>query len=161
VPIEEKTMQTLEPLLAEHPFLRDLDASVLALIVGCASNVRFEPGQYLFKEGQEANEFYIVRTGRVTLEIHVPDRGAVPLQTIAGGGIVGWSWVFPPYRWHSDARATELTLAIALDGACLRKKCEDTPALGYELMKRFARVLDESLQASRLQLLDVYGHGPR
>jgi CRP-like cAMP-binding protein len=95
------------------------------------------------------------------VEIHVPDRGAVTLQTVSSGDILGWSWVFPPYRWNSDARATELTRAIALDGACLRRKCEETPSLGYELMKRFARVLDESLQASRLQLLDVYGHRTR
>lgn len=150
--------QTLEPILAEHPFLQGLDPSVLALIVGCASNVRFDPGQFLFHEAQEANEFYIIRQGRVSLEIHVPNRGPVTLQTVAAGGILGWSWVFPPYRWHSDARALELTRAIALDGACLRRKCDEIPSLGYELMKRFARVLDESLQASRLQLLDVYGH---
>jgi CRP-like cAMP-binding protein len=154
-------MQTLEPLLAEHPFLQGLDPSVLALIVGCASNARFDAGQYLFKEGQEANEFYVIRRGRVSLEIHVPDRGAAMLQTVTAGDILGWSWVFPPYRWHSDARAMELTLAIALDGACLRNKCEESPSLGYELMKRFARVLDDSLQASRLQLLDIYGHRAR
>ncbi|HEY7443545.1 MAG TPA: cyclic nucleotide-binding domain-containing protein [Vicinamibacterales bacterium] len=151
-------IETLEPILAAHPFLQGLDPSLLALIVGCASNVRFDPGQYLFREGQEANEFFIIRHGRVSLEIYVPDRGPVTLQTISAGGVLGWSWVFPPYRWHSDARATELTRAIALDGTCLRKKCEDMPSVGYELMKRFARVLDESLQASRLQLLDVYGH---
>jgi CRP-like cAMP-binding protein len=151
-------IETLEPILAAHPFLQGLDPSLLALIVGCASNVRFDPGQYLCREGQEANEFFIIRHGRVSLEIYVPDRGPVTLQTISAGGVLGWSWVFPPYRWHSDARATELTRAIALDGTCLRKKCEDMPSVGYELMKRFARVLDESLQASRLQLLDVYGH---
>jgi CRP-like cAMP-binding protein len=154
-------MQTLEPILAEQPFLQGLDPSVLALIVGCASNVRFDAGQYLVREGQEANEFYIVRHGRVSVEIHVPDRGSVTLQTVSSGGILGWSWVFPPYRWPSDARAMELTRAIALDGACLRRKCEEMPSLGYELMKRFARVLDESLQASRLQLLDLYGHTAR
>ena len=154
-------MQTLEPILSEHPFLRGLDQPVLALLVGCASNVRFDTGQFLFREGQEADAFYIIREGRVSLEIHVPDRGPVMLSTVSAGGIVGWSWVFPPYRWHSDARALEPARAIALDGACLRRKCEETPSLGYELMKRFARVLDESLQASRLQLLDIYGHTVR
>jgi CRP-like cAMP-binding protein len=152
---------TLEPILSAHPFLQGLDQPVLALIVGCASNVRFDAGQYLFREGEEASEFYIIREGLVSLEIHLPERGSVTLQTVAAGGIVGWSWVFPPYRWHSDARAVEPTRAIALDGACLRMKCEETPSVGYELMKRFARVLDESLQASRLQLLDVYGHTAR
>jgi CRP/FNR family transcriptional regulator, cyclic AMP receptor protein len=152
---------TLEPILSAHPFLQGLDQPVLALIVGCASNVRFDAGQYLFREGEEASEFYIIREGLVSVEIHVPERGSVTLQTVAAGGIVGWSWVFPPYRWHSDARAVEPTRAIALDGACLRRKCDETPRMGYELMKRFARVLDESLQASRLQLLDLYGHTAR
>ena len=152
---------TLEPILSAHPFLQGLDPPVLALIVGCASNVRFDAGQYLFREGEEASEFYIIREGLVSVEIHVPERGSVTLQTVAAGGIVGWSWVFPPYRWHSDARAVEPTRAIALDGACLRMKCEESPRMGYELMKRFARVLDESLQASRLQLLDLYGHTAR
>jgi CRP/FNR family cyclic AMP-dependent transcriptional regulator len=152
---------TLEPILSAHPFLQGLDQPVLALIVGCASNVHFDAGQYLFREGEEASEFYIIREGLVSVEIHVPERGSVTLQTVAAGGIVGWSWVFPPYRWHSDARAVEPTRAIALDGACLRRKCDETPRMGYELMKRFARVLDESLQASRLQLLDLYGHTAR
>lgn len=152
---------TLEPILSAHPFLQGLDQPVLALIVGCASNVHFDAGQYLFREGEEASEFYVIREGLVSVEIHVPERGSVTLQTVAAGGIVGWSWVFPPYRWHSDARAVEPTRAIALDGACLRRKCDETPRMGYELMKRFARVLDESLQASRLQLLDLYGHTAR
>jgi CRP-like cAMP-binding protein len=151
-------METLEPLLADHPFLKGLEPASLNLLVGCASNVRFNAGQFLFHEGEQANEFFIVRDGRVALEIHVPDRGNVILQTVTAGGILGWSWLFPPYHWHSDARAIEPTRAISLDGACLRRKCEATPSLGYELMKRFARVLDESLHATRLQLIDVYGH---
>jgi CRP-like cAMP-binding protein len=154
-------MENLEHILADHPFLKGLDPASLGLLVGCASNVRYDAGQYLFREGQQADQFYVVRYGRVGLETHVPERGAVMLQTVSAGGILGWSWLFPPYHWHSDARALELTRAIALDGACLRAKCEMMPVLGYELMKRFARVLDESLHATRLQLLDLYGHVAR
>jgi len=151
-------MNTLEPLLAENPFLQGLDHASLSLLVGCASNRRFEAGRFLFREGDPANEFYLVREGRVALEMHVRNRGTIILQTVAAGGILGWSWLFPPYHWHSDARVLEPTRAIVLDGACLRNKCEASPGLGYELMKRFARVLDESLHATRLQLLDVYGN---
>jgi CRP-like cAMP-binding protein len=71
--------------------------------------------------------------------------------------VLGWSWLFPPYRWHFDARALELTRAIALDGKCLREKCEEDHDLGYELVKRVAQIIMERLQATRLQLLDVYG----
>ena len=71
--------------------------------------------------------------------------------------MLGWSWLFPPYRWQFDARATAETSAIALDGACLRGKCDDDSALGYRLMQRFAQLIQQRLQQTRLQLLDVYG----
>src|SRR4029079_3745761 len=102
---KEGTMQTtLEPILSAHPFLQGLDQPVLALIVGCASNVRFDAGQYLFREGEEASEFYIIREGLVSVEIHVPERGSVTLQTVAAGGIVGWCWGFQADSLQRDAR---------------------------------------------------------
>jgi CRP/FNR family cyclic AMP-dependent transcriptional regulator len=149
--------QTLEPLLAEHPFLRGLEPRYLALLVGCAANVRFEAGDYIFREGEEADRFYIIRHGKVALELFTPERGALTIQTLGAGDVLGWSWLFPPYRWRFEARALELTRAIALDGACLRRKCDEDHSLGYELVKRFAHVIVERLQATRLQLLDVYG----
>jgi CRP/FNR family transcriptional regulator, cyclic AMP receptor protein len=150
-------METLEPLLAEHPFFKGLDPRFLELLVGCASNVRFDAGQYIFREGEDANQFYIVRRGHVALEIFAPGRGPLAVQTVGEGDIVGWSWLIPPYHWHSSARAVELTRAFALDAACLRKKCEEDHDLGYELFKRFTPVIVDRLQATRLQLLDLYG----
>jgi hypothetical protein len=73
--------------------------------------------------------------------------------------VIGWSWLFPPYRWHFDGRALSSVRATSFDGACLRGKCDQDPALGYELMKRFARVFSERLRGTRLRLLDVYGDG--
>jgi CRP/FNR family cyclic AMP-dependent transcriptional regulator len=150
-------MNTLEPLLAEHPFLKGLDPRFIELLVGCASNVRFEAGEYIFREGEEANKFYIVRRGHVALEIFAPGRGPLAVQTLGEGDVLGWSWLIPPYRWHSSARAVELTRAFALDAECLRRKCEEDHDLGYELMKRFAPVIVDRLQTTRLQLLDLYG----
>jgi len=153
-------MQTLGPILAEHPFLKGLDPRHLQVVTGCASNVRFEAGQFIFREGEEANQFYIIRHGKVSLEVFAPGRGSITIQTVGEGEVLGWSWLFPPYHWHFDARALELTRAIAFDGRCLRTKCEDDHDLGYELVKRFAHVIMERLQATRLQLLDVYGVRP-
>lgn len=150
-------MQTLEPILAEHPFLKGLDPRYLKLIVGCATNVRFEAGQFIFRAGEEANQFYILRQGHVALEISAPNRGSIAIQTLGEGDVLGWSWLIPPYIWQFDARAVELTRAIALDGKCLRTKCEEDHDLGYELMKRFGYVIAQRLQATRLQLLDIYG----
>jgi CRP-like cAMP-binding protein len=149
-------MQTLEPILAEHPFLKGLDAQYLKLLVGCASNVRFNAGQFIFREGEEANEFYMIRQGKVALEILGAERGPITVQTVGEGDVLGWSWLIPPYRWRFNARALELTRAIALDGKCLRTKSEEDRNLGYELLKRFSSIIVERLEATRLQLLDVY-----
>ena len=150
-------MHTLEPLLAEHPFLKGLKQEHLELLVGCASNVRFEAGAFVFRQGQEANHFYILRDGKVAVELFAPQRGAVAIDTYGEGDVLGWSWLIPPYHWRFDARATEPTRAISLDARCMRTKCENDHDLGYELMKRFARLIEQRLDATRWQLLDVYG----
>ncbi len=150
-------MDTLERILAEHPFLAELENDYLQLITGCASNVRFEAGDYIFREGEEARQFFLIRHGRVALEIYTPDRGPIIIETLREGDILGWSWLFPPHHWHFDARAVQLTRAIALDGECLRGKCEEDYRLGYEFMKRFAHIIIERFQATRMRLLDLYG----
>lgn len=150
-------MESLERILAAHPFFQNLDARHLQLIVGCATNRRFAPGEYLHRDGDLANQFYLLRQGRVALEIFAPDRGPLVTQTFGEGEVLGWSWLFPPYRWHDDARVLELTRALVFDGTCLRKKCEQDHHLGYELMKRFSQSLLQELKAARVQLLDVYG----
>lgn len=151
-------IDTLKPILEEHPFLRDLSARHLELVVGCASNVRFEANKYLFREEEDANQFYIIRDGKVAVEVRTPNRGSIVVQTVGSGEILGWSWLLPPYQWHFDARAVEGTRAIALDGKCLRIKCENDHDLGYELLKRFAHIMEQRLEATRLQLLDIYGN---
>lgn len=150
-------MRTLEDLATDTPVFAGMDPEHLALVVGCASNTGFEAGEHVFREGDPADTFYLVRKGSVALEIHAPGRGSLTIETIGEGDVVGWSWLFPPYRWHFDARAVGSVRAIAFDGACLRGKCGDDPALGYDLMRRFAQLMVERLQATRLRLLDVYG----
>ncbi len=150
----------IDELLAGVPTLAGMDPAHLELIAGCGSIRAFEQGERLFKEGQPATTFYVLRHGRAALEIFVPGRGEVTVATVGPGDIAGWSWLVPPYEWHLDARALERGSAVEFDGACLRGKFEGDPALGYEVMKRFATVLLERLQATRLQLLDVYGHTP-
>jgi CRP/FNR family transcriptional regulator, cyclic AMP receptor protein len=153
-------MQTLEPILIAHPFFQGLAADDLRLLVGCASNVRFVPDEVIAREGNLANRFYLIREGKVALELFVPERGSVMMATVGAGEILGWSWLVPPFIWRFDARAIEMTRAIALDGECLRAKCDANPRLGYELLKRVAGVFADRLSATRLQLLDVYGKQP-
>ena len=149
-------MQSIDELIRAHPFFRDLPEDDLALVAGCGENVHIGAGDLIFVEGDPADTFYVIRKGRASLEINAPPRGIV-VATLGTGDVLGWSWLFPPYRWHFDARALDETSAIALDGACIRGKCEDDPELGYRLMQRFAQVAHERLQSTRLQLLDLYG----
>jgi len=151
-------VESMEELLETVPVFEGLSSEFLNTIAGCASNVRFDEGQTLFEEDEEANRFFIVRQGLVAVDMHVPGQGPVTILTVREGEVVGWSWLFAPYRWQFDARAVESTRALAFDARCLRGKCDEDPALGYELMRRFARVIVQRVQATRLQILDVYGH---
>jgi CRP/FNR family transcriptional regulator, cyclic AMP receptor protein len=150
-------METIDALLRDVPVFHGLGPDDLALLAGCATNCHFDAGAVLFREGDQADTFYLVRHGSVALETYVPARGSAVIETLEAGEVVGWSWLFPPYRWHFDARALTDLRATAFDGACLRGKCEADPKLGYELMQRFAQVLIERLQWTRLRLLDLYG----
>lgn len=149
-------MEDLSRILHSHPFLQNLDEDYLKQIVGCATNVVFHEDQLIFKEGDEAEKFYLIRSGKVALELNGRDKGTIRILTIGPGQILGWSWIVSPYRWHFDAHATEEVRAIALDGECLRNKCEQDPTLGYEMLKRFSHILELRLNATRMQLLDVY-----
>jgi CRP-like cAMP-binding protein len=151
-------VQTIEQLLPEATAFNGMSQDQLALIAGCAQNTVFADGEYLMREGDEADSFYVIRLGRVALEIFVPQRGAVTIETIDDGGLVGWSWLVPPYRVHIDARAVASVHVVAFDAACLRGKADEDPELGYELMRRFIPVIVERLQATRVRMLDVYGH---
>jgi CRP/FNR family transcriptional regulator, cyclic AMP receptor protein len=149
-------MENLERILVDHPFFQGMPKEHLDLIVGCASNVRIEAGQFVLREGEEANHFYLIRHGKVSLEVYAPGRKPLTILTLGEGEVLGWSWLVPPYRWRFDARALEMTRAIALDGKCLREKCDKDHDLGYELIKRFSVIMVEHLQATRFQLLNVY-----
>jgi CRP/FNR family transcriptional regulator, cyclic AMP receptor protein len=154
-------METIEAALREVPLFEGLSAEQIETIAGCGTNVQFGEGDLLFKDRDPAEYFYVLRHGTVALETFVPTRGAVVIETIDAGEVVGWSWLFAPYRWHFDARAGSLVRATSFDGVCLRAKCESDPKLGYELMSRFAQVMIRRLQWTRLRLLDVYGDGHR
>jgi CRP/FNR family transcriptional regulator, cyclic AMP receptor protein len=150
-------VETLERILAEHPFFEALLPEHLAVVVGCAANLRFDTGAFVIRAGEEANQFFLLREGKVALEMTAPGRPPLVVQTLGAGEVLGWSWLVPPYHWKFDAVALAPIRAIALDGKCLRGKCESDHGLGYELLKRFAHLMEQRLQATRLQLLDLYG----
>jgi len=152
--------EDLTVILRQHPFLAGISDDHMKTLVGCASNVRFPEGAYIIREGEFADKFYMIRTGRVALEIDVAGRGDIRIQTAGPGEILGWSWLISPYRWHFSGVAVLETRAIALDGECLRNKCESDPAFGYDMLQRLAQVMESRLEATRLQLIDMLSESP-
>lgn len=150
-------IETLKPIIRAHPFFQGFSEVTIDLMVGCAENVRVPTGEYLLREGEVANDFFLIREGRVQISVYGAQYGKFVVQTLDAGEVVGWSWLVPPYRSRFDAKAIDDVRLLRFDGQCLRTKCEQDPAMGFELLKRVSGVLAERLSSARLQLMDVYG----
>jgi len=151
-------MENLQKVLTAHPFFTDFPQHYLELVEGCASTARFEAGVFILHEGEDASRFYLIRAGKVELTMGAEHRNPLSIVTLKEGDILGWSWLFPPYRWRFSARAVEPTQVFAMDGQCLRAKAEHDHDLGYELLKRFSRISESRLDTMRQQLVKVYEH---
>jgi CRP-like cAMP-binding protein len=149
-------MDTAYDLLAAQPFLAGLTRSQLDKMSFWTKKSYFHAGARLFEEGGRADRFWIIREGHVTLDTQLPGRPDTVVETLGPGSILGWSWLFKPYRWHFGASAVETTLALELDGPGVRSLCEHDKELGYELVTRFMGLVVDRLQATRMRLLDLY-----
>ncbi|MDX1951178.1 MAG: cyclic nucleotide-binding domain-containing protein [Verrucomicrobiota bacterium] len=146
-----KIPKVLEPI-REHPFLHGLSQEHLEIIADCAMATKFAAGEQIFREGDPANRFYLIKSGRIILE-RTGNEGVVKtIQIIGPQDVLGWSWLYPPFYWHFDARALEETEAVFLYGTRIREFCEQNHDLGYEVMKRIAHVLINRLLAARRDL---------
>jgi CRP-like cAMP-binding protein len=150
-------MQTIEPILAEVDVFQGMKPEHLAAMAGCAMNVRYEAGEFPGRAGDPADKFWVIRQGRMSLEILVPGRGAITIASMEEGDVVGFSWLLPPYELRFDVHALTATRALMFDGRCLRAKCEGDPALGYDLLTRFSSIMARRIEAMSLQLMDVFG----
>ena len=146
--------EELEAAVAAHPFLIGVSPNHVRLLADCAMRSKFSAGQVIFQKGETANRFYLIERGRVALESSTGD-DVVRIDEVGPGDLLGWSWIFPPYVWHFDARAIEPTTAIFLYGTILREYCENDPALGYELFKRMSEVMMRRLQGARVRLSEA------
>lgn len=149
-------MSEVLEVLGQHPFFYGMSEDHLRKMAACASAVEFVSGQTIFHEGAPADVCYLILDGDVALELTAPGRGPHVIQTLHAGDILGWSWLFPPFKWSFDAQSLVQTSAIRFDAAELRAAKEADLAFGYDLLKRFAEVMVRRLQAARLQLLDIY-----
>ncbi|MDG6107298.1 cyclic nucleotide-binding domain-containing protein [Dactylosporangium aurantiacum] len=149
-------MTAMYDLLAAHAFLAGLPPPDLERLSRWACRVPFGAGARVFEENGPADRFWLIQEGSVNLDIRVPGRGDLIVETLGPGAVLGWSWRFPPYRWRFGAVAVEPVLSIAVDGPATRALCDADPAFGYELTKRLMAVVVDRMQATRMRLLDLY-----
>jgi CRP-like cAMP-binding protein len=151
-------IEDLSKIIGKQPFFSGLSTAHLNLLTGCAKNQRFPENTFLAKAGEAADTFYVIRSGRITVEIPVPGQDRLIIQTVEANDVFGWSWIFPPYRWVFDGRCQSPVHALVFDGQCLRNKCDADTDLGYTFMKKFAELMTRRLEATRFQLLDIYAN---
>ena len=154
--LEQSTLEPLETRVGLHPFLVGLRPHHIKLLADCAMVKRIAAGEYLFHQGEFANRFYLIEEGMVVLEALDNEGNSVVIEEVGAGKLVGWSWLFPPYIWHFDARATKPTTALFFYGTILREYCTKDPSLGFELFKRMSQVMVERLQSARTRLLQSH-----
>ena len=142
--------------LSAHTFLRGMQPGHVDVLAEAATDVMLPAGHRIFAEGGHAACFWLIRAGQVELDLHVPGEGRVVFETVGIGGLVGWSWLFPPYRWAFGAVCASPVEAFELDAAAVRSRCAADPALGYDLTTRLARVLAGRLEKTRFRLIAAY-----
>ncbi|MEO6182454.1 MAG: cyclic nucleotide-binding domain-containing protein, partial [Verrucomicrobiota bacterium] len=147
-------MKTIDHKLIHHPFVKGMKTEYLAILARHAREAEFIADQMIFRQNENAHQFYLILEGRVALESYVARTDDIPLQIVTAGDALGWSWLFPPFVWHFQARAIEPTKAIFLDGASLLVDCEEDHSFGYQLMARIAQVVVQRLEATQKRLLE-------
>jgi CRP/FNR family transcriptional regulator, cyclic AMP receptor protein len=167
--VEKEPSQTLDvettaesnTELATHPFLSGMSPHHLEALATTASRQQFAKGEVIFRAGAPADGFYLIEQGTVAIEGSVFEHGAISTDCVHTGEPLGWSWLFPPYLWHYDARAIEPTTVVFFDGEVLHQLCKDDLTLGHELFRRMSEVMVRRLQASRAKLIDALQSTPR
>lgn len=151
-----KGRQDIKDLLTQHDFFNEMDEEMIEVVMGCGILQHYKPAEYLGKENEPADHLFVIRKGKIAIQIPHPSKGDLTISTIGAGEVAGFSWIIAPYKLQFNLKAMDHTSVIALDGLCLRKKCEEDHHLGYLLMKSSAQVMQDRLFSTRVQLIDVY-----
>ncbi|MFC5956944.1 cyclic nucleotide-binding domain-containing protein [Streptomyces pratens] len=136
---------------------RALPVEHRAKLLETAREVSFPQGTRLFEEGGHADRFWVIRTGTVELDMHVPGRRAAVIERLGHNELVGWSWLYSPHVWHLGAEASTPVRAYEFDASAVRALGEDVPALGRDLAQWVGNVVTHRLHSARVRLLDLYG----
>ncbi len=148
-------IEGLESIVGAHPVFKGIGDEFLHALADCARPMRFAADTYLFHEDDDAKFMYLVREGHISLEIGSKGPNHESFQTVTTGGLIGLSWMVPPYTWRFDARATEDVKVIEFDAARLREACDSDPVLGYAVLKHIIPAIVERLHHTRVKILKM------
>lgn len=146
-------MEDLNKLFDEHPFTKKLKPAHQTILATSAVIEAYDIGHSIFRAGEDANNFYLIVTGEVALELHTPENRLRTLQFLRDGEVLGWSWLIAPYQWRFGARASKPTKLLVLDGKLLRITCEENPEFGYAILKQLALIIGKRLEITQMRLL--------
>jgi len=142
--------------LSAHEFFSDFSDDVLKFLCECSSTFVIKQGQILFRQGENANNFYVVLNGHISIQMPAIMGPTLEIQTLGKDQVLGWSWLIAPYKWNFQTRAEEDTELLQFDGAAILARCEQEPKFGYELLKKFAGLMSERLNAAREKMMDEW-----
>lgn len=146
----------IEDYLSGHPFFAGLDREDVEFLAACASGRQLGKDEVLFRFDAPADRFFVLREGRISMEVAAIEGPPLELQKLKAGAVLGWSWLIPPYRWSFQARAEEPSEIIEFDGAKVLARCEENPRFGYRLLKRFSSLMSERLEFARRRMMDEW-----
>jgi len=148
--------QSIEDYLPTHAFFSELDDSFMKFLSDSATELKIKKGDVLFRQGERADKFYLLRNGQMSVQVPALMGPTLEIQTLGEDQMLGWSWLIPPYRWNFQARALEDSDLLEFDGSAILARCEEDPKFGYELLKRFATLMSERLDAARQKMMDEW-----
>ncbi|MFP4146867.1 MAG: Crp/Fnr family transcriptional regulator [Halorhodospira sp.] len=141
-------------ILSNQDFFQGLERDYIEFLAGHATPCQLEQDEILFRHGEAARSFYLIRAGSIVLEIPAISGPTLEVQRLGADQVLGWSWLIPPYQWNFNARAEAATELLTFDGAPIIARCEQDPAFGYALLKRFSALMSKRLDVARERMID-------
>ena len=148
--------QSITEYLSAHEFFSEFSDDSLKFLCECSSMREIKKGQILFLQGEHADKFYVVRSGRISLQMPAIMGPTLEIQAVDEDQVLGWSWLISPYQWNFQTKAEDDSELLQFDGAAILARCEQDPKLGFELVKKFAALMSMGLNAARLKMMDEW-----
>lgn len=147
---------SIQDYLSTHKFFSGLDENFLKFLSESATELSIKKNDVLFQQGKRADTFYLLREGQISVQVPALVGPSLEIQQLGDNQLLGWSWLIPPYRWNFMARAEQDSYLLEFDGNAILTRCEEDAEFGYELLKRFATLMSERLDAARQKMMDQW-----